>query len=275
MHLPAFAAAADGLFADHDLDVTFVDGQGRPARVAAGGADLGLTATVYLLQDLAADPDLGVRLLGSMHRRHPIAALVAEDSGIAAPGDLPGRRTADWSLRFMTPEYSAALDGLGLGAPAFVRLDDGADPSEAVRAGEVEAIPTWADTLPVRTRNGVALRPVPVGGEVCASGLVASERVPDEVAARTRDALAAGLAAQRADPQLGIAPFARRHDLSHDYVARGWALFEPYTGAGGLTMTAGEWHDTISHTAAVHGLPAPDTDQVVRPEAVAAGAPAG
>ncbi len=44
--------APGGLFADRDLDVTFVDGQGRPGRVAAGGADFDLTAVVF-------DPQLG------------------------------------------------------------------------------------------------------------------------------------------------------------------------------------------------------------------------
>ncbi|HEX2027984.1 MAG TPA: ABC transporter substrate-binding protein [Nitriliruptorales bacterium] len=269
MHLPAFAAAAGGLFADHHLDVTFVDGQGRPASVAAGGADFGLTAVLYLHQELAADRGLGVRFVGGLHRRHPIAALVREDSPVAQPGDLPGRTAADWSLRFMAPEYAAALGRLGLDRPRFVRLDDGADPSEAVRAGQVEVIPTWVDTLPVRTRHGVALRAVPVGGDICASGLVAADRVPEEVAGRMRDALAAGLVLQREDPRVGVVAFAERTGLPHDYVAQGWALFEPCAGEGPspLTMTAAEWERTVASTAAVHGLPVVDGEQVHRPAA--------
>lgn len=273
MHLPAFAAAAGGLFADHDLDVTFANGESRPARVAAGGADFGLTAVVYLLQDLAAaGGHLGVRFVGALHRRHPIAALVAEGSGLQGPPDLAGRPAADWSLRFMTAEYAAALERAGAGPATFVHLEDGADPSEAVRAGAVEIIPTWADTLPVRTRGGVALRAIPIGTDVCASGLVAADAVPDDVAARMRDAVAAGLALQREDPDVGIAAFAERQDLPYDYVARGWALFEPYAGEGTapLGVRAAGWEHTAAHTAAVHGLPAPDAGTVHRP---ALGAP--
>lgn len=228
--MPAFAAAADGLFADRGLQVSFVEQGGRPARVAAGDADFGLTAVVYLLQAQAeAEGQLPVRFVGVLHQRNPISGMVAEQSGLREPHDLAGRRTAEWALRWMRDEYTAALARLDLRAGPFVEVADGHDPSALLARGDIDVIPTWADTVPVRSKAGVRVLPVSLDLPVYASGVVAADHVTDEVAARMRDALGAGLELQRRHPELGIAEFSRRYpSIPRTDVEVNWSLFDRF-----------------------------------------------
>src|SRR5688572_29582351 len=94
-HLPYLAAAADGLFADHGLDVEVLHPASGPEnvrRVASGGSDFCLTSVAHYLTARARFGDLAARFVSAVVQRHPIAGLVAADSVIRTPSDLSGRR---------------------------------------------------------------------------------------------------------------------------------------------------------------------------------------
>jgi hypothetical protein len=157
VHLPAFAAAEGGLFAEQGLEVEFVDCArapdwtlrgftARPKAVAAGEADFALTSVAYVLaaqDDL--DGRLGARFAAVSHQRNPIAAIVRDDSGFESVADLEGSRAARWSMPWFTQEYVGALSYLGLDRSVIV---DTQDPDALLERREIDVIPTCRRRFP-------------------------------------------------------------------------------------------------------------------------------
>ena len=282
MHLPAFAAAEGGLFAERGIEVEFVGCarapdyslQGftaRPKAVAAGDADFALSSVAYLL---AAQTELGgrlpVRFAAVAHQRNPIVGIVHDDSGLEDPDDLPGARAARWSIPWFAEEYAGALAHVGLGPPEIVELSQDLD--GALVRGEIDVIPTWMDMTLHHRKADFPIRTVPLDIEVYTTGLVAADRVPFELVSRFRDAWVAGYELQVARPELGIAAFRRRYpDVSEEHIRANWALFERY--AFDLvppgSMDAEKWRETIDYTAATHGLSGFPGECLYRPELLA------
>jgi ABC-type nitrate/sulfonate/bicarbonate transport system substrate-binding protein len=281
VHLPAFAAAEGGLFAEQGLEVEFVDCARapdwtlrgftvRPKAVAAGEADFALTSVAYVL---AAQDDLGGRLgarfAAVSHQRNPIAAIVRDDSGLESVADLEGSRAARWSMPWFTKEYVGALSYLGLDRSVIV---DTRDPDALLERREIDVIPTWVDMTLNHVDKGYAVRPIALDIETYATGLLAADRLPLELVTRMRDAFVAGYQLQRERPELGIAAFRRRFpEISEQHIRDNWALFEPYAFDGGApgAMHADRWETTIEHTAATHGLSPCPAERVYRPELLA------
>ena len=141
VHLPAFAAAEGGLFAEQGLEVEFLDCaratdytlEGfavRPKAVASGYADFAFTAVPYVL---AAQTELGgalgARFAAVCHQRNPITAIVREDSRFQSPADLQGTRAARWSMPWFAQEYMGAMSFMGLDPSVLV---DGPDADAAL-----------------------------------------------------------------------------------------------------------------------------------------------
>lgn len=283
MHLPAFAAAEGGLFAEQEIEVEFVGCaraadyslQGfttRPKAIAAGDADFGLSSVAYLL---AAQTELGgrlpVRFAAVAHQRNPIVGIVRDDSEMTEPEDLPGARAASWRIPWFTQEYAGALAHMGLGSPEIVELSEDLD--GALGRGEIDVIPTWMDMTLYHRKPKLAIRTVPLDLEVYTTGLVAADRVPPELASRFRDAWAAGFELQLERPELGIAAFRRQYpDVSEEHIRANWAVFEPYAVDGVVapgSMDADRWRQTIDYTAATHGLSVFEGERLYRPELLA------
>jgi ABC-type nitrate/sulfonate/bicarbonate transport system substrate-binding protein len=286
-HLPAFAAAEGGLFAEQALEVEFVSCvrapdwtlQGfaaRPKAVAAGEVDFALTSVAYVLAaqtELAGH--LGARFVAVAHQRNPITAIVRDDSDFEGPADLQGSRAARWSMPWFAQEYAGALSHMGLDPPAMV---DSADPDAQLECGEIDVIPAWVDMTLNHVDKGYAVRTIGLDIETYATGLLAAGRLPLELVTRMRDALAAGYQLQLERPDLGIAAFRRRFpDISEQHIRDSWSLFEPYAFDGGMpgAMRADRWKTTIEHTAATHGLSPFPPERVYRPELLAPGNLAG
>ncbi len=282
LHLPAFAAAEGGLFAEQGLEVEFVDCARAPdwslrgfsARVkavGAGEADFALSSVAYLLAAQAdAHGRLPARFAAISHRRNPIAAIVREGSVLGEAADLPGSRAASWSIPWFTQEYAGALAYMGLGPPVVVERSR--DLEAALERGEVDVIPTWMDMTLHYRKLGLPIRAIPLEIEVYTSGLVAADRLPLELVSRMRDAFVAGYELQLAQPELGIAAFRRRFpEVSEEHIAANWALFEPsaFAGAPPGSMEADRWQATIDYTATTHGLPALPAERIYRPELLA------
>lgn len=281
VHLPAFAAAEGGLFAEQGLEVEFLDCaratdytlEGfavRPKAVASGYADFAFTAVPYVL---AAQTELGgalgARFVAMSHQRNPITAIVREDSRFQSPADLQGTRAARWSMPWFAQEYMGAMSFMGLDPSVLV---DGPDADAALLSGEVDVIPTWMDMTLYRVEKGYAVRTIPLDIETYSTGLLAADRLPLELVTRMRDALAAGHQLQLDQPELGLAAFRRRFPkVSEQHILDNWALYEPYAFDGDApgAMHADRWETTIEHTATTHGLSPFPAERVYRPELLA------
>ena len=279
MHLPAFAAAESGLFAEQGLEVEFVSPapfvdyslSGLAARinaVADGDADFALTSVIYLLaMQSEAGGRLPVRFAATSHQRNPIVGVVRADSGLLSPEDLAGARAARWTIPWYAQEYAGALDHLGLGAPVIV--DTPGDLDQALGSGEVDVIPTWMDMTLYHRDVGFDVRVIALDIPVYTTGLVAADRLPTEVVRRMRDALVAGHDLQREQPELGLASFRRRFpNVSEEHARANWALYEPYAfdGVAPGTMNADRWQDTIAYASRTHGLSPFPGERLYRPE---------
>jgi ABC-type nitrate/sulfonate/bicarbonate transport system substrate-binding protein len=280
LHLPAYAAADNGIFADHGIDVEFVDcvkasgslgaWSAMVRAVADGDVDFALTSVAYLLAgQAAADGHLAARFAAVLHQRNPMAALVLDRSPVVEPEDLSRAKVAasgSWYL----DELDAALCDSGL-EPA-TRVEPPSDSRAALLDGRIDLIPGWVDMTPGYSRDGFEFRAVPLDVDAYATGLLAADRLADEVVVGVRDALAAGYELQRAHPELGVdAVRSRLPGLSEAHLHKGWSVFEPhaFAGPGPLSMDAGRWQRTIEYTAAAHDLPGLPAEQVYRPELLA------
>jgi hypothetical protein len=243
LHLPAYAAADSGLFAEQALEVEFVDmvtpsdgslgaWSAMVGAVAEGDVDFALTSVANLLAgQTAADGGLAARFAAVFHQRNPIAALVAGDSTLHEVEDLESPKLAA-SASWLVQEFEGALTHLGLAPPTVVGPP----------------------------RDGYA------------TGLAAADRLALELVSRMRDGLAAGYELQREHPELGIEAFRRRcPGISETHLRTGWSVFEPYASGRPepLSMDAERWQTTIDYTSAAHGLPSLPAEQVYRPELLA------
>ncbi len=287
VHLPAFAAAEGGLFAEQGLEVEFVgcaraaewtlEGFAlRPKAVASGEVDFGLTSVAYVLAaQTGVGEHLAARFAAVSHQRNPIAAIVRDDSRFEDPADLQGSRAARWSIPWFAQEYAGAMSYMGLDPSVIV---DSETPDAQLERGEIDVIPTWVDMTLNHVDKGYAVRPIGLDIDTYATGLLAADRLPLELVTRMRDAFVAGYELQLERPELGIAAFRRRFpDISEQHVRDSWSLFEPYAFDGGApgAMHADRWETTIEHTAATHGLSPLAPERVYRPELLApAAAPA-
>ncbi len=279
VHLPAFAAAEGGLFADQGLEVEFIDCmhaadwslQGfaaRPQAVAAGRADFALTSVAYLVAaQSAAAGRLPVRFAAVCHQRNPLCAVVRADSELRSPEDLAGRRAARWRMPWFTQDYVGALDHLGLEPPAIVDISD--DLYGALERGQIDVIPTWIDMSHHSRDAGFPVRAIALDIDVYTTGLVAADRLDPDVISRMRDAFVAGYDLQVRHPDVGVAGFRRRYpDVSEEHIRASWARFEPYAfdRVPPGTMRADRWEATIDYTANTHGLSVFPGERLYRPE---------
>jgi NitT/TauT family transport system substrate-binding protein len=239
--------------------------------VAAGGSDFCLTSVTHYLTARAQSGDLPARFVSVVVRRSPMSGFVPVDSALTTPADLAGRRLGAPEQSRLVKEFRAGMAALGLAQPQLVPLDYSLAPAAMAR-GEADMVCDFVDLLPrIRRQAGIAVRPVPLGLDVYSSGLVAADRLPDELVTRMQAAIAAALEAQRRDPEAGLDELARRYpDADPREALEGWSLAEPniFTGPTPGSADPETWARTIAHIAGAHGLPAPEPDTVFRRELV-------
>ena len=277
MHLPFFAAVADGLFAGHGLDVELLEsapGSERVELLANGAGDFLLTATLYHLQALADAGALPVRAVGVLHQRSPVAALVPVSSDIASAADLTGRRLGapvGTQMGWLAVELQASLRAAGLGHAAVVDMSY-SHAYAALAHHEIDLIANFAELLPIDERRaGTPLRAVPVGADTYTSAVLAADSVPGEVVERFLTASAASFRLQCDEPERGVAALRARYpEVDAQLAVDTWLGLEPYVFAGGRDavrlMQGAGWERTLRWVANAHGLPAVDVGQVVRTE---------
>lgn len=225
-------------------------------RVAEGGADACLTSVNHYVNARREFGDLPARFVAVVSQQHPVAALVRADAPLAAPADLAGRRLGGSLDNGITRELLAGLAHLGVAPPEVVETAYSAAPG-ALGRGEVDLIADFADLVPrTRRQAGVDVRAIRAGAPVYATGLVAADRLDDDVVARLRAALVQSLEEQRADPSAALDQLARRYPgVDHEDALEGWsyAAASIFTGVPVGQMTAHGWDTTLAHIARVHG----------------------
>ena len=263
----------NGLFAEHGVDVDILDPSGGPdnvVRVGTGESDFALTSVQHHLSARAAHGDIAARFVAMIVQRSPIGALVPATSAPRFPSDLAGCRVGGDPANPQVIEFLATLDHLGIPRPTIVELD-AEQARGALARGEVDAIVALVDAMPRRRRQaGIDLRPIHIGrDDVYGSGLLASDRLPDETVARVRAAVVAALEAQRRSPDAGLAQMADRYgDDRTDDAPEGWRMLEQFVFTDQPTgsMSAERWRTTLGFLCAARGLQVPAPESIYRPQ---------
>lgn len=243
------------------------------ASVLDGRADACVTSVRALLAASgAAGRPVPARFLGVVHQRSPIAAMVRADSHLRQPRDLGGRRLAVSRFGWFLAEFEAALVHAGAGLPTLVPVpvDDAQSP---LGRGEVDMIASWSELVPwARRRAGVDVRPVEIGPPVYTTGLVASDRMSGQRAARLTAALAEALAQPRAAVTAGLAGCAEGAPrVAAADVVEEWSRLAPNLSGphGPATMTASRWAVTVDMVPLAPGTRRPELAEICRPELLA------
>ena len=264
------AGVAKGLFASQDLNVSLLEPEAGPdniRRVAEGGADACLTSVNHYVNAYNGIGQLPARFVAVVSQRHPIAALVRSDSPANVPADLSELRLAGSRKDTLTRELLAGLSYLGTPPPTLVDVPYAEAPA-ALGKGTVDAVADYADLVPrVRRQGGVEVRAIRVGAPVYATGLVAADRLDDEMVDALRAGLVDSLEQQRADPTVGLDELVARYpEVSPAEAVEGWAYAEEciFTGAPLGEMTAQGWQQTLEHVSRTHGWPVPAADALYR-----------
>ena len=269
-HLPYIAGVANGLFAEHGLNIEVLepaDGPANVLRVADGGSDACLTSVSYYLEARTFRQSVPARFCAVVMRRHPIAALVAADSRFQRPADLVGSRLGGMPDDHLVQQLCAAFGVLGLRAPSIVPMSY-EDAPAALKRGEIDALADFVDLVP-RTRRdaGIDIRAVPFNIDIYANGLVVADRVQDDVVDRLRTSVTAALRQQQNQPRAGLAELIDRYpELVAADVEEEWDLLEPNVFAGNNpgSMDEAGWTSTLAFYATAHGYKTPDPRTVYR-----------
>lgn len=269
---------ANGLFAEHGLDVEIMEPAPGPAnvrRVAAGGSELCLTSVAHYLTARQQAGPLAARFVAVVVQRSPLSGIVAAGSDITEPAHLAGRRTGGPADSQMVAEYQAELGHLGFAPAELVAVPYGDAPA-ALGRGEVDVVPDFVDLVPrTRRQAGIPVRAVPLGTEVYASGVVAADDLPADVVDTVVTALRAALERQREDPRGGLEQMGERYPEADPHEAvEGWSLVEPniFTGVEPLSMDAGRWAETVALVTSALGFAPVDPLSVYRPDLAATAA---
>ena len=270
-HMPYLRAAENGVFEQHGLDVELLEPAPKVAnilRVADGGADFCLTSVAYFVKARARRAELPARFAAVITQRSPMAAVVLEDSPIAALDDLPPARVGGRGEGGLLTEYLGALAHLGIAAPEVVDVAY-EDAPAALRDKAIDVMGDFVDLQPKLRHTAGPIRALPFGIDVYASGLVAADRLPLQLVERVRAAVVEALTQHAAEPELAVdALVARYPNTNPDDALEGWRLIEPliFTERAVGAMTDDGWQRSLEYAAGVHNVPVPDSETVFRPE---------
>jgi ABC-type nitrate/sulfonate/bicarbonate transport system substrate-binding protein len=275
-HMPYLRAASDGTFARHGLDVDLLEpapGPENVLRVADGGADFCLTSVAYFLEAQGRRPELGARFVAAITQRSPMSAIVREASTVAGVSDLSAARVGGPIDDGLLTEYLGALTRLGIAAPPVTEMGY-LEAREALGRGDIDVVGDFIDLIPLVRRVAGPVRPVHLGVEVYASGLVAADRLEAALVERMRDAIIAALSRHREIPEEGVAALVARYpETDPDDALESWMLIEPliFAGIEPGTMTHDRWARSIEYSATVHRHPRPAPETVYRTDFAEAG----
>src|ERR671932_909622 len=190
-HLPLFAAAVDGIWERHGLDVEIVDPYPGPANARAaamGRYDVCLTSVAHYLRAQAEEPGLAARFVFMVARRTHMAAFAVEGRRashgreIESFADLERASVLGSPDKAFSREYDALLRHLGLERGPLVEKPYD-ETMAALAAGEADVAADFLDLLPAFEAAGADVVTLPfadAGIDVYGSGAVAGTHFIDE-----------------------------------------------------------------------------------------------
>jgi putative hydroxymethylpyrimidine transport system substrate-binding protein len=264
-HAPIMVAQQIGAYAAAGLDVELIapaDATMPPKLVAAGHADLALTAEPQFLEQIAAGLPL-VRVGVLIDR--PLSTLVAlRGSGIARLADLRGKRIGYGSGEVERTMVGAMLRGAGVSLDDVHMVQIGEQLVTALLTRQVDAVTVYRNFEPFELQaNGARI----VAFDYEAYGVPSFDEVifvaraggsTDTRIARFLRATAQGAAYLRAHPAESWTAFAHAHpDLDDDLNHKAWQATLPYFASNPLELDA-KGYDNF---AAFLGIPLPPSSK--------------
>src|SRR5919204_19586 len=229
-HLPLFAAAVDGIWERHGLNVELVDpypGPANPRAAAMGRYDACLTSVAHFLRAAAEEPELAARFVTMVAQDTHMAVLARRESGIRDFGDLAGASVLGSPDKAFFREYETLLRHLGIERGPLVEVPY-EDTMAALAAGKADVAADFLDLLPRFEAAGADVVTLPfrdAGIDVYGSGLVAGTRFIDErpeALRRLVGALREALEAAEDDAERALAALRERiPDADAAYALRG------------------------------------------------------
>ena len=250
-HAPIMVAQQIGAYAAAGLDVELIapaDATMPPKLVAAGHADLALTAEPQFLEQIAAG--LPLLRVGVLIDR-PLSTLVAlRGAGIARIADLRGKRIGYGSGEAERTMVGAMLHQSGLSLADVHMVQIGEQLVTALLTRQVDAVTVYRNFEPFELEaDGAQV----IGFDYEAYGVpsfdelifVARGPAPgDTRIARFLRATAQGAAYLRAHPNETWTAFARAHpDLDDDLNHKAWLATLPYFAADTRELDARKYDD--------------------------------
>lgn len=285
-HLPYVAAADNGMFERHGLEVQILDPEPGPDNiraVAAGRYDACLTSVAHFLKAKQEDPALEARFVFMVTRLPHMAVFAVTDRParngrpVASFEDLDGAVFIGPVGSGFEREYQALMRHLSLSGGPAVDMSYGRA-LKGLMAGEGDVTADHLDLMPrfasAARRAGVRIKALPfyeAGLDHYGSGLVVGDRwIEDrgDAISALLDATREALIATRHDPLGGLAALQRRlPGVDAERALQGWTAGEPLIFVDGSDEHVGEmneatWERTLAWHAAV------DDARPVAPEKV-------
>lgn len=277
-HLPYVAAAANGIFERHGIEVEILDPEPGPQNihaVATGRYDACLTSVAHFLRAEQQDPDLPARFVFMVARR-PHMAVFAVTGRPARHGrpvisfqDLEGAAFIGPVGSGFEREYQALIRHLSLPSGPVVDMSYG-NALKGLMTGEGDVTADHLDLLPrfvsAARRAGVQVHALPfheAGLGHYGSGVVVGTRLIEERENAVRallDATKEALIATRRDPLAGLVQLQKRlPGVDAERALQGWTAGEPLIFVDGSEDHVGEmdratWQRTLAWHGSVDGI---------------------
>lgn len=284
-HLPYFAAAANGIFAAHGIDLEIVTPPSTlldsVRAVADGRFDCCLNNVHWFLQAKNHDAALKAKYVFMVVPSSHLAVFAIDGRRASHGRPIESFADLDGASFIRSPgftyhaEYFALLDRLGLETGDVVEAPYPA--ATALCSGEGDVTANWVDLLPdfeaAARHHDVKLRVLPfaeAGLNVYGSGIVAGPSLVESRPQMLRRLVAAvkeALITTRQDPAAAVQA-ARRCSpaLDLERASGGWSAIQPVIFGAGQADVSGAmneaiWRATIAHHAAAYGT------HLIEPEA--------
>lgn len=277
-HAYYFVALEKGYYAQQNLDVTIVRGQGSAdavKQVAAGTAQIGFADATAVILGRGND-QIPVKLVAVVYAKPPHAIYVLKDSGVTKPKDLEGKKIADTAFSAIPKLFPAYAQAAKIDASKVTWLVASSDALPGMlQTGRADGIGQFIVGEPLLAKAAapkqvVALSYADAGLDLYSNGIIASDnliRSKPDVVRRFVAATLRGLRDAMANPQEAGAIMHKHHRAVDADIATGETRIvarlteQPNLALG--TIDPGRMRKTVEIVAAAFSLKHP-----VRPEDV-------
>src|SRR6266704_2138740 len=184
-HAYYFVALEKGYYAKQNLDVQIVRGQGSAdavKQVAAGTAQIGFADAAAVILGRGND-QIPVKLVAMVYAKPPHANYVLQESGIAKPKDLEGKKLADTAFSAVPKLFDAYAKAANIDASKVTWLVAAADTLPGMlTTGRADGIGQFTVGEPLLAKSAapkqvLALSYADAGLDLYGNGIIASDSI--------------------------------------------------------------------------------------------------